>query len=73
MTAQDFSYQFVNELFQCHGLPMDIVNEKDTMFFFMEKYPPLVLKVKWPEVIYKVVQYYNEYCKVVLKKTSQFF
>ena len=72
MTTQDFSYQFVNELFQCHGLLMDIVNEKDTKFFFMEKYPPLVLEVKWAEVIYKVVQYYIEYCKAVPNKPSQF-
>ena len=32
MTTQDFSYEFANELFQCHGFPMDIVNDKDTKF-----------------------------------------
>ena len=41
------------------------------LFFFMEKYPPLVLKAKWREAIYKVVQYYNEYCKTMPNNPSQ--
>ena len=40
-------------------------------FLFQEKYPPLVLKVKWPEAIYKVVQYYKQCCEAVPNNPSQ--
>ena len=43
------------------------------VFFPMKKYPPLVLKLKWPKAIYKIVQYYNEYCVAMLNDLSQSF
>ena len=33
---------------------------------------PLVLKLKWPEVIYEVVQYYNDYRKAMPDKEFLF-
>ena len=43
----------------------------DFILFSIKNYPPLALKLKW--TIYKIIQYYNEYCIAMSNDCSQIF
>ena len=52
----------------------DIIDTLNFFFFFSKKnYAPSILKLRWPEAIYKIIQYYNEYCIAMPNDRSQSF